>query len=125
MRLLKPLLSSKTLSNTLLVILLDWAQPWNWLRQLRDWIRLLRSLLTSLDNDCQEVMERAINDWREKNRGGSYTNSLAISGDISIPLSPGELDEALGLPLCVVCQNVSLPEIISILGMFDRQYATT
>lgn len=111
MRLLKPLLTSQTLSTTLIVILLDWSQPWKWLRQLRDWIRLLRSLLASLDDECQAVMEEVMKDWRDRGRttgrasGGS--GIIAVDGDVSIPLGPGEWDEALGLPLCVVCQNVS------------------
>ncbi|KAI9783301.1 MAG: hypothetical protein M1816_001433 [Peltula sp. TS41687] len=115
MHLLRPLLTAKTLSNTLMVILLDWAQPWDWLRQLRDWIGLVRSLLASLDHDCQDVMERAMKDWQRERRtggshagaaGGSSTNTkLGILPDVSLPLGPGELDDMLGLPLCVVCQN--------------------
>ena len=49
-------------------------------------------------------------DWQEKKRsassyepGGASTSSDA---NITIPLSQGEWDEPLGLPLCVVCQHV-------------------
>lgn len=47
--------------------------------------------------------------WRDRGRG---TTSLDGSGsspsesDVVLPLGPGEWEEALGLPLCVVCQNV-------------------
>ena len=37
----------------LIVILLDWSQPWLWLRQLRSWIRVLRSLVSSLDDESK------------------------------------------------------------------------
>jgi dynein light intermediate chain 1, cytosolic len=90
----------------LIVILLDWNEPWNWLRQLRDWIRFLRSLLIQLDDDCKDTMEESINNW--KNRGQSASSDAAgVSTDepTAMPLGPGEWDEPLGIPLCVVCQN--------------------
>ena len=48
--------------------------------------------------------------WRERGRGGNAFDG-GVSGstaesDVSLPLGPGEWEEALGLPLCVVCQNV-------------------
>jgi dynein light intermediate chain 1 len=48
--------------------------------------------------------------WRDRGRGGNALDgggsSNTAEGDISLPLGPGEWEEALGLPLCVVCQNV-------------------
>jgi len=38
--------------------------------------------------------------------------SVATDGDVSLPLGPGEWEEALGLPLCVVCQNSDKIEIL-------------
>lgn len=92
------------------MVLLDWSQPWFWLRELRDWIRLLRTLLISLDGDCKEKMEEVMINWRDRGRGGNALDGGTINtadGDVSLPLGPGEWEEALGLPLCVVCQNVS------------------
>lgn len=110
--LLKPLLTPQTIPNTLIVILLDWSQPWLWIRQLRDWVRLLRALLLSLDQQCTQKMEEVMISWRGRGRG---TTTLDIGGgntaaeaNITLPLGPGEWDEALGLPLCVICQNVRL-----------------
>lgn len=108
--LLQPLLTPQTIANTLIVVLLDWSQPWFWLRELRDWIRLLRTLLVSLDADCKEKMEEVMISWRDRGRGGNAldggVSTTATDGDVSLPLGPGEWEEALGLPLCVVCQNV-------------------
>ncbi|KUJ09858.1 uncharacterized protein LY89DRAFT_788095 [Mollisia scopiformis] len=107
--LLQPLLTPESIPNTLIVVLLDWSQPWFWLRQLRDWIRLLRTLLVSLDGDCKEKMEEVMISWRDRGRGGNSLDGAGISStadsDVSLPLGPGEWEEALGLPLCVVCQN--------------------
>lgn len=107
--LLKPLLTPQTIPNTLIVILLDWSQPWLWSRQLRDWIRLLRAILVSLDERCKQKMEEVMLSWRDRGRGATSLDTganTAADGDITLPLGPGEWDEALGLPLCVVCQNV-------------------
>lgn len=109
--LLKPLLSPRMIPNTLIVILLDWSQPWNWVRQLRSWIRLLRSIVTSLDDESKIAMEETISHWR------SQKHSLMGEGvvqtpdtDGPLPLGPGELDEPLGVPLSVVCQNADKVE---------------
>ncbi|KAI9757445.1 MAG: hypothetical protein M4579_003461 [Chaenotheca gracillima] len=101
--LIKPLFTPQSLPNMLAVIILDWSEPWSWLRQLRDWIQLLRAMLMSLDADCREAMEENMTSWR--NRGREGTGLDGIGGDVSAPLGSGEWDEPLGLPLCVVCQK--------------------
>lgn len=102
--LLKPLLTPKTLPNTLVVVLLDWSQPWNWIRQLRDWIRLLRSVVVSLDVESKQALEDNVVHWRDTKRSTTLEGSNPDE-DSALPLGPGEWDEPLGLPLCLVCQN--------------------
>lgn len=58
--LLKPLFTPDLLSDTLVVLLLDWRTPWNWLRQTRRWIRLLRNIFSELDNDAKEALEEVM-----------------------------------------------------------------
>lgn len=54
-------------------------------------------------------MSLHMKDWQQRRKGGSYEVSGAGSdGGIAIPLGQGEWDEALGLPLCVVCHSVSI-----------------
>ncbi|KAJ9657389.1 hypothetical protein H2201_008183 [Coniosporium apollinis] len=104
--LLKPLLTTRTLPNMLAVILLDWGQPWAWVRQLRDWIRALRSLMSSLDDKCKDILEENIAALRDRGRSRGIDTALATAyGNVPTPLGPGEWDEPLGIPLCVVCQN--------------------
>jgi dynein light intermediate chain 1 len=54
----------------------------------------------------EEVMIR----WRDRGRGSTSLDgsggTFSSDGDVSLPLGPGEWEDALGLPLCVVCQNV-------------------
>ncbi|KAI9765060.1 MAG: hypothetical protein M1835_007465 [Candelina submexicana] len=114
--LLKPLLTPQTLPHALAVILLDWTRPWMFLRQLRDWVGVLRPLLASLEDDAKEVMEENMSAWRNRWRGGDMTfksgAGFVPEQQISIPLGPGEWDEALGIPLCVVCQNADKIELL-------------
>ena len=66
--------------------------------------------MVSLDDDAKEVMEEIMQEWQQRRRGGgAYDNSGGSNSEtnITIPLGPGEWDEALGVPLCVVCHNVS------------------
>jgi dynein light intermediate chain 1 len=108
--LIKPYLNPRTLPNMLIVILLDWNHPWLWIRQLRDWIRVLRSLILSLDDASKMVLEENIQTLQDKGRNvGSEASSME---NVQIPLGPGEWDEPLGIPLCVVCQNADKIETL-------------
>lgn len=111
--LLKPKLTPKAVPDTLVVIFLDWAEPWAWVRQLRDWIVFLRGIISTLDDETKDVMESTMKDWQKRRRGGSaYEPSGGTtsneSNNTNMPLCEGEWDEALGLPLCVVCHSVCL-----------------
>ncbi|KAI9929956.1 hypothetical protein MW887_011766 [Aspergillus wentii] len=105
--LLQPLLTPQSVPETLVVILLDWSDPWTWVRRLREWVRLLRHVLISLDDETKIVMEETMTEWRDRKKGmdsaaGGVTSS---GGPVTIPLGPGEWDEGLGIPMCVVCQG--------------------
>ena len=109
--LLKPLLTPQSIPETLVVILLDWSDPWTWIRRLREWVRLLRHVLISLDDETKIVMEENLTEWRDRKRGmdpssGGAQGFTSSGGPVTIPLGPGEWDEGLGIPMCVVCQGV-------------------
>ncbi|EHA24014.1 hypothetical protein ASPNIDRAFT_181494 [Aspergillus niger ATCC 1015] len=108
--LLKPLLTPQSIPETLVVILLDWSDPWTWIRRLREWVRLLRHVLISLDDETKIVMEENLTEWRDRKRGmdsssGGAQGFTSSAGPVTIPLGPGEWDEGLGIPMCVVCQG--------------------
>lgn len=99
----------------LIVILLDWSHPWLWLRQLYEWIRVLRALILSLDDESKMVLQENIDLWQDKGRsglGGSEGMGSSAADNIKVPLGPGEGDEHLGIPLCVVCQNADKIETL-------------
>ncbi|RPA74517.1 hypothetical protein BJ508DRAFT_243855 [Ascobolus immersus RN42] len=107
--LLKPLFTPETLPETLVVILLDWAKPWDWARQVRTWVRLLRGIFTDLDDDCRQTLDEVVHDWESKR--STFTDAGG-GGEVVLALGPGEFDEPLGLPLCVVCQNSDKIEVL-------------
>lgn len=113
-KLIQPLITPETIPNTLMVILLDWSTPHLWMRQLREWILFTRSILESSSHECQAAMEEVMVSWRDRGRGSGSTNldgtgATTSEGDVALPLGPGEWEEGIGLPLCVVCQNVRDP----------------
>lgn len=107
--LLKPLLKPQSIPESLLVILLDWNEPWLWARHLRKWISLLRSITASLDRETEEVAEHVMKEWQQRKRGPSTYDTGAMNAgseaSVTLPLGEGEWDVPLGLPLCVVCHN--------------------
>lgn len=95
------------------MVLLDWESPWTWARQLRDWIKLLRAALSRLDNDCKNAMDENMKEWTERRKGSSAEAIGAASdAEVAMPLGTGAWDEALGIPICVVCQNVEKAETL-------------
>lgn len=114
--LVKPLLNKKTIPNSLIVILLDWSQPWNWMRQLREWILFIKAVTRSVSagsNECKMALEDVMMEWGNRGRtGGSInldgTGAVGVDSEPSLPPGNGEWEDGLGLPLCVVCQNAEL-----------------
>ena len=108
--LVKPLLTPQAIPESLVVILLDWVEPWRWIRQLRDWIRFLKLITPYLSEQAQESAETTMKEWQQRKRGRSPNDTGGMAGNsdsnVAVPLSQGEWDEPLGLPLCVVCHRV-------------------
>jgi dynein light intermediate chain 1 len=109
--LLRPLLTTETVPNTLITILLDWSDPFKWPRQLRQWIRILRSVVVALDEHVKIELQETMTAWKEKRVGPDAPTSM-LGGEKQeqkqmqiAPLGPGEWDEELGVPLSVVCIN--------------------
>lgn len=116
--LLRPLFTPKTVPNTLIAILLDWSDPFKWPRQLRQWVRLLRSVILSLDEDTKIAMEENMTAWKERRTGPDAPTAMPGSGKTTdtsseakqtpvIPLGPGEWEDGLGVPLSVICLNAN------------------
>jgi hypothetical protein len=53
-------------------------------------------------------MHEVMTDWTDRKRGGEAAGGASSSNGTVLPPGPGEWDEGLGIPLCVVCQGVCL-----------------
>ena len=73
---------------------------------------MIKDITSSLDDAPTEFMEQTMKEWLQRKRGtSSYDTGGSITGNegsVTLPLSPGEWDEPLGLPLCVVCHGVRI-----------------
>lgn len=71
---------------------------------------MLRDITSSLGDAPTESMEQTMREWQQRKRGMSTYDtggsSTGNEGNVTLPLSQGEWDEPLGLPLCVVCHGV-------------------
>lgn len=70
----------------------------------------MKEVISSVDDDTKSIMAEVMKDWQQRKRGGpAYDASGGSMGgetNVIIPLSEGEWDEGLGVPLCVVCHSV-------------------
>ncbi|KAH0262177.1 hypothetical protein KCU91_g13572, partial [Aureobasidium melanogenum] len=101
--LLTRLLTPDAVPNTAAVILLDWAKPWDFIHTLRQWVRLLNLVTSSLDESAQAALQENMATWQHR-RDRDIATSMT-DNHTPLPLGPGEHDDPLGLPLLVVCQN--------------------
>jgi len=81
--------------------------------------------MVSLDDESKDVMEENIVEWRDRKRNNinlDGTTNTATSEPV-LPLGPGEWDEPLGVPLCVVCQNADkMQQLETERGWKDEQF---
>lgn len=72
---------------------------------------MLRSATRDADQDVQDAMEDTMKEWQQRRRGNLNVDPANTTGNeapVNLPLGPGEWDEPLGLPICVVCHGVGL-----------------
>ena len=62
---------------------------------------------------------------RPRNFGETGGVAVAGAADVQIPLGPGEFDEPLGLPLCVVCQNVCTQGGVQVSLLLNETYSSS
>ena len=73
---------------------------------------MVRDITSSLGDASTESMEQTMKEWQQHKRGTSTydsgPSSTGTEGNVTLPLSQGEWDEPLGLPLCIVCHGVRI-----------------
>ncbi|GAA5846830.1 hypothetical protein JCM9279_004457 [Rhodotorula babjevae] len=110
------LLSLALVPDSLVVICLDWDRPWEFVRQLEQWIVLLDELLGRASKDKaedqaegRERLEAYIRSYAEPPAAGSTAPTASSSSaaaalvDLDSPLPPGTLTDNLGIGIVFVC----------------------
>ncbi|GJN92050.1 hypothetical protein Rhopal_005078-T1 [Rhodotorula paludigena] len=109
-------LSRSTLLDSLVVLVLDWERPWDFVKELEGWIALLEEKLGSQrgakDEQWEQVegrerLEALVRSYVEPPAPGataaSTSSSAAAHLDADSPLPPGTLLDNLGVGHVVVC----------------------
>lgn len=71
----------------------------------------MKEVTALLDEHLKRLMGEAIQAWQQRRienglQDALGNKSLELEQSIVKPLGPGEWDESIGLPLCVVCHHV-------------------
>ena len=116
MILLQDFLKDQGLSDCSVCMVLDWKAPWTWLHELRHWVISLKDILATLQEDSEAVencLQQQIKLWEVKmkstndklNPSTAFSKSMELG--LTLPSERGNYDDALGLSLYCVAQNVS------------------
>ncbi|GAA5923820.1 uncharacterized protein JCM15063_003777 [Sporobolomyces koalae] len=108
-------LSTESLVDSVVVIVLDWDKPWQFMRQLEQWIAMIETKLNLRQEtaeliEAKERLENQVRNYQEPTASASApaqaaasTPTVASTIDLDSPLPPGTLVDNLGLGLIVVC----------------------
>ena len=98
------------------------------MRELRQWLLLLRKVIVSLNMESKVVLEENLEEWKHRGRigapvglDGTPVPAQSSETETALPIGSGEWDQGLGLPLCVVCQNVR-EQVVSYLSLVSISY---
>ncbi|GAA5846235.1 hypothetical protein JCM3766R1_000760 [Sporobolomyces carnicolor] len=117
-------LSKDTLSDSLVIIVLDWDKPGTFVDQLESWIELLRTQISAAASIEPQVVDRARE--RVEHHVRSYREPMATNGtevtassstttttiDAEAPLPSGTLVENLAIPIVVVCTKADSIDVL-------------
>ncbi|KAI8337215.1 dynein light intermediate chain-domain-containing protein [Chlamydoabsidia padenii] len=116
MSLLQFVLNMEMIKDTMILIVLDWSQPWTFMAKLQQWIQVIHHTVLGLykqhsDNKlvmeslCQHVLGY-MKQYKEAgtNVNGSISTLTGITAEqVDLPLTEGALSINYGIPLAVVC----------------------
>lgn len=72
--LLKFAINTNTLADSMVVIVLDWSKPWEFVESLQRWIKVLEELI---ENVCKEGKAQSEHDW---SKGQALVDELKEKG---------------------------------------------
>ncbi|KAF8967566.1 hypothetical protein BGZ46_000148 [Entomortierella lignicola] len=129
--LLKYCLNTKTIADSVVIIVLDWSKPWTFMETLQRWIRVLEGAIQqicqegavgtatwtkgkALMDELQEKLSRFLQEYTEPQSnsalgGSAFGESQAFNlgstdaQSVLLPLTEGCLTSNTGVPIVVVC----------------------
>jgi dynein light intermediate chain 1 len=115
-------LTPQTLLTSLIVLVLDWERPWNWVAEVEAWVGVLEEKLGRKRGEKErweevegrERLEQWIRGYSEPpaqvngaaGAGTSTSTSAAYAVDLEAELPKGSLTDNLGVGLVIVCTKV-------------------
>ncbi|KAK3807260.1 MAG: dynein light intermediate chain-domain-containing protein, partial [Benniella sp.] len=131
--LLKYCLNTKTIADTVVLIVLDWSKPWAFVETLERWIKVLDTAIKQIlqegavataawtkgkavMEELQEKLSRFLQEYTEPQPHGTSTFSELGSTDaqsVLLPLTEGCLTNNTGVPIAIVCtksDNINILE---------------
>ncbi|BGP28354.1 hypothetical protein JCM10296v2_000086 [Rhodotorula toruloides] len=107
-------LSRSNLLDSLIIVVLDWEKPWNFVRELEAWLALLEDQLKRArrgetekeayeEVEARERLEAYIRSYQGPTTSGAVPSSSAAAHLDDSPLPPGTLLDNLGIGLVIVC----------------------
>ncbi|KAF8946960.1 hypothetical protein BGZ47_010794 [Haplosporangium gracile] len=129
--LLKYCLNTKTIADTVIMIVLDWAKPWTFMETLQRWIKVLEGALQqicregavatatwtkgkALMDELQEKLARFLQEYTEPQPHPSIGSAIFSESQtfnlgsndaqsVLLPLTEGCLTNNTGVPVVIVC----------------------
>ncbi|KAI8092780.1 dynein light intermediate chain-domain-containing protein [Halteromyces radiatus] len=112
--LLQAVLNMEMIKDTMILIVLDWEQPWKMVEKLQQWMHMIHQVMSTFNHEDNEEMDQIranvlkyMQDYVEHdattNEKISPSSSLLSTDQASLPLTEGVLTINYGVPLAVVC----------------------
>ncbi|KAF9164190.1 hypothetical protein BGX21_010048 [Mortierella sp. AD011] len=126
--LLKYCLNTKTIADSIVIIVLDWSKPWTFMETLHRWVKVLEEAIKqicqegavatatwtkgkALMDELQEKLSRFLQEYTEPQSNSTLGTSVFSEGqnfglgstDALLPLTEGCLTNNTGVPIVVVC----------------------
>ncbi|KAJ3171718.1 hypothetical protein HDU88_007798 [Geranomyces variabilis] len=130
-------LDADALNHSMVLIVLDWTKPWEFITTLETWLGVLEREIAKRTKGSQglfeELQEKLEVSWRRytspseaKNVAAPSTNATptrSFQHTITLPLGPGTLTRNIGLPIVIVAAKAdATAALVRDLGYKEEQF---
>jgi len=120
-------INENTITNCMILINLDFAQPWNLVESLKKWLDLVKKHISFVTDkmhldEVEEMKRYLIYDFQQYTEPTGQPNSMApmkqfkkrkpVDEQTLLPLSEGVLTNNTGVPIVIVCSKSDMTEML-------------